>query len=147
MRHPLMKSRSRSFYPPQLNSSLVWAAQQIAPYVAHVVYRLDLMVSVEPDVALDHLSAERCLLLCNHPTFDDPIALFLLSGYLNQPFYYMAAREQFDSWKGWFYQQMGAYSVQRGFGRSPQHCANPGAIAGTPVQTGNFSRGRLFFPE
>jgi 1-acyl-sn-glycerol-3-phosphate acyltransferase len=60
------------------------------------------------------LQEKPCLLLCNHPTFDDPIVLLLFSAYLRQPFYYMAAYEQFLGWKGWFLQQVGAYSVQRG---------------------------------
>jgi hypothetical protein len=82
--------------------------------VARWAYQLDLVVSVDPAASLDALRPERCLLLCNHPTFDDPIAMFLLSGYWNEPFYYMTAYEQFRSWKGRFYQQLGAYSVQRG---------------------------------
>jgi 1-acyl-sn-glycerol-3-phosphate acyltransferase len=109
-----MKSRSRPFYPPKLNSPLVWTAQRIAPKVAQIIHQLNLIVTADPDVSLDSLIPERCLLLCNHPTFDDPIAMFLLSGYLNQPFYYLTAYEQFTGWKGWFYQQLGAYSVQRG---------------------------------
>jgi 1-acyl-sn-glycerol-3-phosphate acyltransferase len=110
----VVKSRSPQFYPPKLNPPLIWTAQRFAPLVARVVYQLDLIVSADPSVSLDTLQTKRCLLLCNHPTFDDPIAMFLLSGYWNEPFYYMTAYEQFRSWKGGLYQQMGAYSVQRG---------------------------------
>jgi len=109
-----MKPRSRSFYPPQLNPPLVSFLQTIAPSVVHLVHRLDLIVSSEPSVQFDRLREKPCLLLCNHPSFDDPVAVFLFSAYLKQPFYYMTAYEQFLSWKGQFFQQLGAYSVQRG---------------------------------
>ncbi|GAB4374287.1 MAG: hypothetical protein Kow00121_18520 [Elainellaceae cyanobacterium] len=109
-----MKQRSRQFYPPKLNPGLVRVLQKIAPGLAHVIYRLDLMISVEPSVQLDALQENPCLLLCNHPSFDDRVVMFLLSAYLEQPFYYMTAYEQFQGWKGAFYQQIGAYSIQRG---------------------------------
>lgn len=109
-----MKPRSRPFYPPRLNPAFVLFLQTIAPFLSQVIHRLDLIVSSEPSVRLDTLQEKPCLLLCNHPTFDDPIVLFLFSAYLKTPFYYMTAYEQFLSWKGPLFQQMGAYSVQRG---------------------------------
>lgn len=109
-----MKPRSRSFYPPQLNPPLVSLLQTIAPSLVYLVHRLDLIVSTEPSVQFDRLQEKPCLLLCNHPTFDDPVAVFLFSAYWKQSFYYMTAYEQFLSWKGRFFQQLGAYSVQRG---------------------------------
>lgn len=109
-----MKSRSRSFYPPHLNPPLVSLLQTLVPAVAHTVHRLDLIVSTEPSVQLQTLQRQPCLLLCNHPTFDDPLVLFLFSAYLQVPFHYMTAYEQFLGWQGMFLQQVGAYSVQRG---------------------------------
>lgn len=109
-----MKSRSRSFYPPHLSPTLVSLLQSFAPALARTGHRLDLIVSSEPSVQLQTLKDKPCLLLCNHPGFDDPLVLFLFSAYLQEPFYYMTAYEQFLSWKGRFIQRLGAYSVQRG---------------------------------
>lgn len=109
-----MKSRSHSFYPPRLNPPLVSLLQTVAPALAQIAHRLDLIVSSEPSVQLETLQEKPCLLLCNHPSFDDSIVLFLFSAYLREPFYYMTAYEQFLGWQGWGLQQVGAYSMQRG---------------------------------
>lgn len=102
------------FYPPQLNLALVRSVQLLAPWVAHLAYRLDL--EIDPD-SLKHLSVvrnQRVLLLPNHPTFQDPIVLFLLSGRMGQAYYYLAAHEQFQGLLGRFFQLMGVYSIRRG---------------------------------
>lgn len=109
-----MQQRSRQFYPPQLNPTFVWFLQKIAPWFARLTYHLDLIVSAEPAVQLTSLKQKPCILLCNHPSFDDSIVLFLFSAYLEESFYYMTAYEQFLGRYGWMYQQLGAYSVQRG---------------------------------
>jgi Acyltransferase len=109
-----MKRRSHLFYPPKINPSLVWMLQQAAPWIARWLNRLELVVSVEPEVPIATLQQDSCLLLCNHSTFQDEIALFLLSARVGQPFYYMAAHERFQGWEGWLYQRLGAYSVRRG---------------------------------
>ncbi|NJO39412.1 MAG: 1-acyl-sn-glycerol-3-phosphate acyltransferase [Cyanobacteria bacterium CRU_2_1] len=109
-----MKSRSRPFYPPKLNPRFVWLLQRIAPSWAHWVYQIDLIIGSEPLVQLQALQEQTCVLLCNHPTFDDPVVMFLLSAYLGEPFYYLTAYEQFVGWKGQIYQHLGAYSIQRG---------------------------------
>ena len=107
-------STARSFHPPALNSRLVWALQQVAPWIARWRNRLELVVSADPLVPLAILQEKPCLLLCNHSTFHDEIALFLLSARLGKPFHYLAAHERFQGIQGWFYQQIGAYSVRRG---------------------------------
>lgn len=109
-----MPHRSRQFYPPQLNPTFVWILQKIAPWLARLTYRLDLIVSADPAVQLTSLKQKPCILLCNHPSFDDSIVLFLFSAYLEESFYYMTAYEQFLGRYGWIYQHLGAYSVQRG---------------------------------
>jgi hypothetical protein len=109
-----MQQRSRPFYPPQLSPTLVWSLQKIAPWLARLVYRLDLIISADPAVQLTSLKQKPCILLCNHPSFDDSIVLFLFSAYLEESFYYMTAYEQFLGRYGWMYQRLGAYSVQRG---------------------------------
>jgi Acyltransferase len=116
---PPKKPSARSFYPPALNSRLVWALQQAAPWIARWLYRLELVVSADPLVPLAVLQEKPCLLLCNHSTFQDEIVLFLLSARLGKPFYYLAAHERFQGIQGWFYQQIGAYSVRRGLADRP----------------------------
>lgn len=102
------------FYPPQLNRVLVQAVQMLAPWAAHLSYQLDL--EIDPD-SLKHLSAvrhQRVLLLPNHPTFQDPIVIFLLSARMGQAYYYLAAQEQFQGLLGRFFQLIGVYSIRRG---------------------------------
>jgi 1-acyl-sn-glycerol-3-phosphate acyltransferase len=111
---PRSPRSARSFYPPALNAKLVWALQQVAPWIARWRNRLELVVSADPLVPLAVLQEKPCLLLCNHSTFQDEIVLFLLSARLGKPFHYLAAHERFQGIQGWLYQQIGAYSVRRG---------------------------------
>lgn len=105
----------RSFYPPQLNAGLVQLLQGVAPGLIRWRYQLELVLSTEPHVKLASLRDAPCLFLCNHPTFHDPIVLFLFSGLIQRPFYYLAARERFGGLEGWLLQQIGAYSIRRGY--------------------------------
>ena len=106
--------RSRSFHPPTLNPKLVWMLQQIAPWIARWRNQLELVLSTDPLVPIKILQEKPCLLLCNHSTFQDEVILFLLSARFGKPFHYLAAHERFQGIQGWFYQQIGAYSVRRG---------------------------------
>jgi hypothetical protein len=65
------------------------------------------------------LQNHRLLLLPNHPTFQDWIAIFLLSARVGELFHYLAAYERFKGLGGWFLQNMGAYSIRRGLGDRP----------------------------
>lgn len=103
-----------AFYPAQLNSPLVQSIQRVAPWLARSFYQLDLVISTAPGVQMADLRSSPCLFLCNHPTFDDPLVMFLVSGILRQPFHYLAAYERFGGFKGWLLQQIGAYSIRRG---------------------------------
>jgi Acyltransferase len=48
------------------------------------------------------------------------MVMFLLSGRLRVPFYYLAAYEQFDApVQRWLYQRLGAYSIRRGLADRP----------------------------
>jgi 1-acyl-sn-glycerol-3-phosphate acyltransferase len=109
-----MTRRSLPFYPPKINPHLVRVLQQASPWIARWLNRLELVVSAETEVPIATLQQQPCLLLCNHSTFQDEIALFLLSARVGQPFYYLAAHERFQGFQGWFYQRIGAYSVRRG---------------------------------
>lgn len=104
----------RSFYPAKLAPRLVYRLQKIAPWLMRWFYQLDLVLSTEPQVQLSTLRQAPCLFLCNHPTFQDPAVMFLFSGVVRQPFYYLAAYERFQGPEGWLLQRIGAYSIRRG---------------------------------
>lgn len=108
-----MKQR-QPFYPPKLNPRLVAFLQRISPWLIRWVHQLDLVISTEPRVQLSTLRNSPCLLLCNHPTFNDPVVMFLFSGVMQRSFYYLAAYERFGSIAGWLLQRVGAYSIRRG---------------------------------
>jgi hypothetical protein len=108
-----MKPRA-SFYPPKLNPPLVKLLQSIAPWLVRSVYQIELVITTEPKVQLSTLRNASCLLLCNHPTFNDPMVMFLFSSVVQRPFYYLAAHERFGGLTGWLFQRIGAYSIRRG---------------------------------
>jgi len=107
------------FYPPKLSPPLVWVLQRASPLIAQHRYRMRLEVQPKDLEILRTLQPHRLLLLPNHPTHYDWIALFLLSARWGQPFYYLAAHERFVGATGWFLQRMGAYSLRRGLGDRP----------------------------
>ncbi|MGI0489885.1 lysophospholipid acyltransferase family protein [Pantanalinema rosaneae CENA516] len=108
-------SQSRSdFFPPQLNLPFVRFAQLIAPGGAYLLYQIELDIDYDSLNRLITLRDQQVLLLPNHPTFQDPIAVFLLSGKLGQKFYYLAAYEQFQGILGKIFQWLGVYSIRRG---------------------------------
>jgi Acyltransferase len=105
-----------NFYPPQLNPALVQLCQLASPVIGWWRYRMRLQVEPEGLQQLAALRNHRVLLLPNHPTFHDWIAIFLLSAKLREQFHYLAAYERFQGQEAWFLQQMGAYSIRRGLG-------------------------------
>ncbi len=107
------------FYPPHLNAGLVWFAQTVGPVVAYWYYRIELEIDPNDLNRLKALRGKRRLLLPNHPTFQDPIVIFLLSGKVRQAFYYLAAYEQFQGILGKFFQGVGVYSIRRGVADRP----------------------------
>jgi 1-acyl-sn-glycerol-3-phosphate acyltransferase len=107
------------FYPPKLSLPLVWAVQRVSPLIAQYRYKMRLEVQPSDLETLRTLQPHRLLLLSNHPTHYDWIALFLLSAQWGQPFHYLAAHERFGGATGWFLQRMGAYSLRRGLGDRP----------------------------
>jgi 1-acyl-sn-glycerol-3-phosphate acyltransferase/transcription termination factor NusB len=103
-----------NFYPPRRSGLIVRLVQMIAPAIAAGGYRMALEVEHESLNQLIALRDQRVLLLPNHPTFNDGIVVFLLSGRLGQAFYYLVAQEQMQSKLGRFLQAIGAYSIRRG---------------------------------
>ncbi len=108
-----MKQRHR-FYPPKLNPTLVRLLQKNLPWLVRWQSQLELTISTEAQVQLSTLRQQPCLFLCNHPTFNDPLVMFLFSGVVGQPFHYLAAYERFRGLEGWLLQRIGAYSIRRG---------------------------------
>ncbi|MGF1498157.1 MAG: lysophospholipid acyltransferase family protein [Elainellaceae cyanobacterium] len=89
----------------------------MAPPIAR--WRNRMVLSIQPACLemLEQLKGDRLLLLANHPTYyDDWFAVFLLSGRLRLPFYYLAAHERFQGLEGQLIQRLGAYSIRRGLG-------------------------------
>jgi 1-acyl-sn-glycerol-3-phosphate acyltransferase len=104
------------FYPPKLNPHWMKFCQLVAPAVCYCQYRMSLQIHPDGLQRLDALGDERVILLANHPTYHDWIAIFLLSAKLGKAFHYLAAYERFKAWNGALIQRLGAYSVRRGLG-------------------------------
>jgi hypothetical protein len=102
------------FYPPRLNPLLVRLVQIIAPYGARWFYQFELVVSSESLAKIKSLQHKTLLLTPNHPTFQDPIVMFVLSARLREKFYYLGAYELFQGSLGWLLQRLGVYSIRRG---------------------------------
>ena len=107
------------FYPSKLNPLLIRLVQSVSPLIAHWRHRMKLEIEQTDLDKLKRLAAHRLVLLPNHPTFYDWIAIFLLSTRAAEIFNYMAAYERFQGLEGKFLQQLGAYSIRRGLGDRP----------------------------
>lgn len=103
------------FVPPRHNRVLLWLANKLLPTLAPVLGNVrDVRVAEEDFARLEALREHRAILSPNHPTGDDPVVPFWLSRRLGQPFFYLAAREVLEGFKGRFLNQLGTYSVIRG---------------------------------
>lgn len=128
------------FFAPNLRPGLVDQIQCTAPILARWLFQFKLEISPQHLERLQRIDSQRLLLLPNHPTFHDPIVMFVLSGRLYYPCHFMAALETFinpsvmlsisgmlSPLEGitrtpWFtrlfrrcLQSLGMYSVQRGY--------------------------------
>lgn len=100
--------------PSSLFIRLVWL---FLPLVLRQRKVLRVEISDEDIAKLQALRNQRVVLTPNHPTNTDPALMVALSARAKMPFYYLACRETFDGWRGWwgvFIQKLGAYSVVRG---------------------------------
>ncbi len=107
------------FYPPQMTPVLVRLTQSVSPWLGRSRYRMRLEIAPDCLEKLAAVSEHRLLLLPNHPTHFDWVALFLLSARCGELFHYLAAYERFGTLEGQFLQRMGAYSIRRGLGDRP----------------------------
>lgn len=107
------------FYPPHLSLPIVRICQAIAPWLCHWQYHMRLEVDSACLQTLHSLDGNRVILMPNHPTFHDWVAVFLLSAKIPMAFHYLAAYERFHGMGGWWLQRLGAYSIRRGLGDRP----------------------------
>ena len=90
--------------------------QSISYPLARVLYKFRLSVSEESVGRVRAVDNARLVFVCNHPTMEDGITLFVLSARLGQLFHYVVAHESFEGLMGWFIQRLGCYSIRRGMG-------------------------------
>ena len=110
-------SESKTFYPPKQIPLMARLVQSISYVLARVLYKAKLSVSEESVAKVRAIdSRTRMVLVCNHPTMEDGMTLFVLSARIGQLFHYVVAYEAFDGLLGWFIQRLGCYSIRRGVG-------------------------------
>lgn len=102
------------FYPNRLTPWFVHLIQFIAPPLCRWFNKLDVVVVPSYETELKRLNNKRILLLANHPTFQDPVVMFLLSAQLGEMFYFLADRMALRGTLGPFLQRLGVYSIKRG---------------------------------
>jgi hypothetical protein len=105
---------TNDFYPPLSNSFLIHFAQFIAPVGTRCIFQFELIIDRESIETIQALNNQRLLILPNHPTFQDPIVMFALSGKLKQKFYYLSAYELFQGFMTKIFQGLRVYSIRRG---------------------------------
>lgn len=88
-------SETPNFFPPRLKPALVRLIQLGAPVLARWLFQFNLAISPDDLKRLRAVESNRLLLFPNHPTFHDPIVMFVLSGRLQSPCYFLAAHETF----------------------------------------------------
>lgn len=104
------------FVPPRHNPALMAVANALLPRLAPLFGNAyDVKVPAEDLARLEALRSHRALLCPNHPTETDPIVLFWLARIYGQPFNFVATRETLDGLRGRLLNQLGVYSVIRGF--------------------------------
>lgn len=107
------------FYPPRQNPLLIKLLQLIAPLLGRWRYRIRLQLTEGSKERYHTAASYPLLLLPNHPTHVDWMAMFLLAGQVHDLFHFLAAIERFRGREGWWLQRIGAYSVRRGLGDRP----------------------------
>lgn len=104
------------FYPPKQLPLMARLVQSISYPLAQVLYKFRIQVSEESVGKVRAVDNARLVFVCNHPTLEDGMALFVLSARLGKLFHYIVAYESFKGILGWFIQRLGCYSIRRGLG-------------------------------
>jgi len=107
-------SETKEFYPNRLTPWFVRLMQWVSPFICRWLNKLDVVIVPSYETELKQLKNQRLLLLANHPTFQDPVVLFLLSAQLGETFYFLADRLALQGKLGPFLQRLGVYSIKRG---------------------------------
>ena len=107
-------SQGKEFYPSQLTPWFVRLLQSLSPVLCRWLYQLDVVIVPSYENELKALNNQRILFLANHPTFQDPIVMFLLSAQLGEMFHFLADRLALQGKLGFFLQRIGVYSIKRG---------------------------------
>ncbi|NEO82747.1 MAG: 1-acyl-sn-glycerol-3-phosphate acyltransferase [Spirulina sp. SIO3F2] len=110
-----MSSRPE-FYPSLQQPLFTRLVQSVSPLIGRGLFRVSLRVSLEDLAMLRSLWGERVVLMPNHPTFDDPIVLFMLGARAGELLHFLAADGTFKDFQGKIIQRLGAYSIRRGVG-------------------------------
>ncbi len=105
-----------AFYPPKQQPLMIRLIQSISYPLAPLLYKFWLSVPDEQVSQVHAVDEARLVYVCNHPTMEDGISLFVLSARLGQLFHYIVAYESFKGLMGWFIQRLGCYSIRRGLG-------------------------------
>ena len=113
---PAAQLEMQAFYPPLQNPLMTRLVQSISYPLGRVLYKFRLSVSEEDVGKVRRVSESRLVFVCNHPTLEDGISLFVLSSRLGLLLHYIVARETFKGLMGWFIQRLGCYSIRRGVG-------------------------------
>ncbi|MGC1308008.1 MAG: 1-acyl-sn-glycerol-3-phosphate acyltransferase [Phormidesmis sp.] len=109
-------SAPQTFYPPKQRPLMTRLIQSISYPLARLLYQFRISISEESVGRVRAVEDARLVFVCNHPTMEDGISLFVLSARLGQLFHYVVAHESFKGLMGWFIQRLGCYSIRRGMG-------------------------------
>jgi 1-acyl-sn-glycerol-3-phosphate acyltransferase len=112
----LREGGAQAFYPPKQRPLMTRLVQSISYPLARVLYKFQLSVSEESVGRVRAVDNARLVFVCNHPTMEDGITLFVLSARLGMLLHYVVAYESFKGVMGWFIQRLGCYSIRRGMG-------------------------------
>ena len=95
---------------------LIRIVQSLSYVLARGLYKCRMSVSEEGVGKIKAIDDSRLVYVCNHPTMEDGITLFVLSARIGQRLHYVVAYEAFKGWMGWLIQHLGCYSIRRGLG-------------------------------
>lgn len=102
------------FFPPEPNRFVIGVTHLLSRGLTRLFKGISLRISEQDLSRLKSLSQQRVIYLVNHPSFNDPIVVMLLSAQMGKGFYYLASVEQFSGILGRYFQKIGTYSVRRG---------------------------------
>ena len=85
------QAQGQTFYPPKQQPLMTRLVQSISYPLGRILYKVRLSVSEEDVGKVRSIEHSRLIFVCNHPTMEDGITLFILSTRLGQLFHYIVA--------------------------------------------------------